>query len=133
MKYDPHSQPAADKWLALEESERMALVKNYHKRARIHLPSPVVHAAIHTGVETQIAMQLPAVLDAFQRLQAEGLDRHDIIHAIGSVLFEHMRKRWSGELVVEDPNPVYYAALSGLTVASWYRDYGMDEPSSDDR
>jgi hypothetical protein len=67
------------------------LVVDYHRRTRVKLPNQRLHAAIHVAVENQIAMgdELP-VHGVLDRLQAEGLDRHDAIHAIGSALAEHM-------------------------------------------
>jgi hypothetical protein len=70
------------------QSDRIDAVIAYHKRAK----KPVgenkrLHATAHVIVENQAAMGdatvVPATLD---RLMREGLDRHDAIHAIGSVL-----------------------------------------------
>jgi hypothetical protein len=45
------------------------------------------HAANHVIVENQLAMGDATVVPAtLARLMQEGLDRHDAIHAIGSVL-----------------------------------------------
>lgn len=46
---------------------------------------------IHVVVENQIALgdEIP-VRRAVQRLMSEGLDRHDSIHAVGSVLIGHI-------------------------------------------
>jgi len=117
--------PAA--WLALDESEQVALVEAYHQRAGIHLPQATLHAAIHAVVERQLAMQLPEVANTLVRLQREGLDRHDAIHAIGSVLAAHMRQVMTGELDVPDPNPIYFARLGQLSAGSWRREFGTDD------
>ena len=124
MRYDPTVPPKPIEWLALDEGEQIALVEKYHRRAGIDLPNATLHALIHTAVERQLAAQVAAVVDALQRLQAEGLDRHDAIHAIGAVLAEHMRQLMTGELNLPDPNPVYFAALERLSAASWRREYG---------
>ena len=102
-------------WLALDEGEQIALVEEYHRRARVTLPQPTLHAVIHAVVERQLAMQLPSVVDALERLLADGLDRHEAIHAIGSVLGEHMRQLMAGDIVAEDPNPAYFSALRQLS------------------
>jgi hypothetical protein len=47
-----------------------------------------VHAAIHVAVENQIAMGVELVGETVARLVAEGLDRHEAIHAIGALLAE---------------------------------------------
>lgn len=60
---------------------------------------------------------------------AEGLDRHEAIHAVGSVLAGHMndlmRKLKSGEYLDansgEDPNVDYFAQLETLTAEDWLR------------
>jgi hypothetical protein len=65
-------------------------VERYHKRARIRLPSARVHAIIHAAIETQVAEGHPAATEALQRMRAEGLDRHDAIHAVGSVMAKHI-------------------------------------------
>ena len=90
------------------------------------LPQVTLHAAIHAVVERQLAMALPQVVDALARLAREGLDRHDAIHAIGAVLAEHMRQLMAGEVTVPDPNAIYFAALDGLSAASWRREFGVD-------
>src|ERR1700757_4384746 len=90
-RYDPLEAPDPDEWLALDEQERLDLVQEYHRRARIHLPNAKVHAVLHAIVEAQIALadETPARRTA-QRLIDEGLDRHEAIHAIGLVLAEFM-------------------------------------------
>lgn len=61
---------------------------------------------------------------------AEGLDRHEAVHAIGSVLAGHindlMRKARSGRHAVDadsdrDPNQTYFAELEDLTAEAWLR------------
>ena len=127
MKYDPTVPPKPTEWLALDEGEQLALVEKYHRRAGVDLPNATLHALIHTTVERQLAGQLSPVVNALQRLQAEGLDRHDAIHAIGAVLAEHMRQLMIGELNMSDPNPVYFAALDRLSAASWRREHGASD------
>ena len=105
----------------------MVLVEDYHRRAKIDLPQAKLHAAIHAVVERQLAEQLPAAVNALQRLLAEGLERHDAIHAIGSVLGEHMRQLMIGALDAENPNASYFGALDQLSVSSWRREFGVDD------
>jgi hypothetical protein len=106
----------------MDEQERLQLVENFHQRARIHLPNAKVHAVIHVIVENQIALgdEIP-VKRTVQRLMSEGLDRHESIHAVGSVLIGHL-----GELLGRpeaetgaDPNHPYYTALDQLTAKGW--------------
>jgi hypothetical protein len=109
------------KWLALDEGERIALVRDFHARNRIRIPNAEAHAVIHAIVENQLAERLPAVIAALHRLRAEGLDRHEAVHAIGSVLMEHMRTLMNGARDSADPNGLYLAALEKLTTDSWRR------------
>jgi hypothetical protein len=56
-----------------------------------------------------------------QRLMSEGLDRHDAIHAVGSVLIGHLTDLLAAPQTQTgtDPNPRYYAELDQLTAKGW--------------
>jgi hypothetical protein len=121
-RYDPLQAPDPKEWSEMDEQERIRLVEQYHRRAGIRLPNVTAHAVFHAVIETQIALgdELP-VRRTLERLMSEGLDRHDAIHAIGSVLAMHMHdlvSRPEGP-PKEDPNPAYYAALERLTAEEW--------------
>ena len=83
-EYNPESAPESESWLELDEQERIALVETYHRVARIKLPNVTAHGALHTTIETQIALNLEPVVRAVHRLRKEGLTRHDAVHATGS-------------------------------------------------
>jgi hypothetical protein len=123
-RYDPLTPPDPEQWSALEEQEQIDLVADYHRHARLRAPNAEVHAVIHVVVERQIALgdETP-VGRTVQRLMSEGLDRHEAIHAVGSVLAEYMHDLVRrGELKAdEDPNTAYYAALATLTAEEWLR------------
>jgi hypothetical protein len=108
-QYDPLEEPDPEEWLSLDEGERLLLVEDYHRRARVCLPNIKVHAAMHVVVETQIALgdEIPVPRMAL-RLLDEGLDRHEAIHAIASVLAGHMFD------LTRTPQRDSDAALSGL-------------------
>jgi hypothetical protein len=122
LEYDPLVAPDPEAWLALEEQERIDMVMDFHRRARIKLPKARVHATIHAVVENQIAEgdALP-VRRTLERLMREGLDRHDAVHAIGGVLIGHMNDLMAAGGVEGDPNVKYYAELERLTAAGWRR------------
>lgn len=124
MRYDPDIPPSPSKWLALDEAERIALAERFHSDEDVVSPNIRVHAAIHATVETQLAMDLPSVVNALRRLQMEGLDRHEAIHAIGSVLAERIWNVLRAESSTGDSNAEYFAALDRLNAVSWRRDYG---------
>jgi hypothetical protein len=121
--YDPLKPPKPEEWQSMDEHERLQLVEDFHRRARIQLPNAKVHAVIHTIVENQIALgdETP-VKRTVQRLISEGLDRHDSIHAVGSVLMVHLNDLLSEQPKAEpgaDPSRPYYAALDQLTAKGW--------------
>ena len=119
--YDPSKNPQPSDWLSTDEGERIYLVELSHRRARVRLPNRHLHATVHVIVENQLAMAVPAVTETLTRLRAGGLDRHDAIHAIGSVLAGHIydlleKGPAQGQV---DPNVKYYDGLRNLTAATW--------------
>jgi thioesterase domain-containing protein len=121
-RYDPLIAPDAADWLDTDEGERIELVSAYHRCAKVKLPNPRLHATMHVAVENQVAMgdEVP-VRRTVERLQAEGLDRHDAIHAVSSVLAEHMYDLVKTGSPATDPNTLYWAALEKLTAKEWRR------------
>ncbi len=124
-RYDPTIVPDPKTWLALSEHRRIDLVVAYHKKQKHKLPSIKVHAVIHVVIENQIAENLAAVVDAMSRLSLQGLDRHASIHAIGSVLGEHIHEiLQSGNTdSAEVSNTRYVAAVARLTVQQWHQQF----------
>ena len=120
--YDPLYPPDPQTWLDLDESEQLELVSEYHELIEEECPSPLEHAVMHVAVENQLAEHLPSVEAALHRLRAEGLDRHDAVHAIASVLMEHLHDIIQGHSPEVDPNEPYYQALEKLTVETWGAD-----------
>jgi hypothetical protein len=126
-RYDPLKAPDPEEWLSMDEQQRISLAQDYHQRARIRLPDKKIHAVVHVIVENQIALgdEVP-VRRTVQRLMAEGLDRHEAIHAVGMILMEFIRDlkgsadRGDPERL-PDPNRPYYLALEKLTAENWRR------------
>jgi hypothetical protein len=103
----------------------LSLAQDYHRRAKIRLPDETVHAVVHAIIENQIALgdEIP-VRRTLQRLMAEGLDRHDAIHAVGMVLMGFISQVMSDADAKQrerrpDRNLAYYTALEKLTSESW--------------
>jgi hypothetical protein len=119
-RYDPLTPPDPAQWLALDEQERMDLAEEYHRRARIRVPK--AHAIFHAVVESQIALgdEIP-VRRTLERLMSEGLDRHDAVHAVGSVLAAHMYDLVHQPDTGADPNKAYFDELEKLTAEDWLR------------
>jgi hypothetical protein len=91
LQYDPHQHVASEAWQALDESECIESVRQYHRQNRIRLANESLHATIHVIVENQVALgDTFAARAVLLRLIAEGLDRHEAVHAIGSVLSEQL-------------------------------------------
>lgn len=124
-RYDPEVGPDPKEWLALDEGERIELVERYHRDARVPLAKSArrPHAVIHTIVENQLALEDQAsVRETLSRLMGEGLTRHEAVHAIGSVLAEHIHDL----LHEEEPRATgdharYYDALRQLSAEKWHR------------
>lgn len=120
-KYDPERIPDAIEWLALDEQERIALAEAYHREARVELPNIRMHAAIHAVIENQIAEGHEPVIRAMSRLTSAGLSRHDALHAVGSVLAEHLFELFKDGSTNTNPMSSYDAAVERLTAESWRR------------
>jgi len=119
-KYDAEKAPSAAEWLALDEHEQVTLIEAYHKRIKAKLPNRQIHALAHVVVENQLAEGIEVVGEAVERLVAEGLDRHEAIHAIGSVLMEHLRSLMQGTETGPDHVEQYFQEVKSLTKAGWY-------------
>jgi hypothetical protein len=100
------------------------MAEDYHRRAGTRLPNAKAHAIFHVIVENHAALgdEIP-VRGTLERLMGEGLDRHEAIHAIASVLSGHVFDIARGKPARPDANAAYFAALSKLTVESWRRAY----------
>jgi hypothetical protein len=129
-RYDPLKAPDPKAWLALGEQERIDLVQDYHRREQITLPNETAHAVVHAVVENQIALgdELP-IERALHRLMAEGLDRHDAIHAIGSKVANVFHDILKNARSDADPNLAYCASVEQLTAEDWRR--FVEEPTAE--
>ncbi len=112
--YDPLIAPDPDEWQSLDEDERIWLVTGYHRRTKVDLPNEYLHAAFHVVVENQIAMGDAEPTEAtIERLMREGLDRHEAIHAIGTVLADFVQDALSDH-TAPDGTERYYKGLREL-------------------
>lgn len=118
LLYDPDTEPDPGAWLALDEGEQLSLVLEFHEEARVRLPNDILHATIHVIVENQAAEGSSPVRETLRRLQAEGLCRHDAVHAVGSVLNELMTEVMNAP-PAGDPNLTYAVRLKELTAKGW--------------
>ena len=121
-RYDPLVAPDAQGWLALDEQDRIHLAQDYHERAGIIVPNAKLHAIAHVVVENQVALAdaLP-VERTLRRLMAEGLDRHEALHAIGTALTDFLFDISRDTVPDAGPNTSYLAAVERLTAEQWLR------------
>lgn len=119
-RYNAFESPDAATWLEQDDQERVEVVLQYHRRTREGLPDARLHALIHVVVENQIAVgeELP-VRATVARLMDEGLDRHDAIHAVGSLLAGAMFDLVKGGTGSRDPDQEYLMNLQGLSATEW--------------
>jgi hypothetical protein len=118
--YDPDIGPDAGAWLGADEAERLDWVSKYHRRREIRLPNAELHALVHVVIENQIALGEQVVIATLGRLRGEGLDRHDALHAIGSVLINHLFELMQPDAdATREPYRLYLAQLQTLTAKSW--------------
>lgn len=129
MRYDPEVAPDAARWQELGEDEQIMLAEAYHRQAEIELPNTTVHAIMHVIIENQVAQgdELP-VRRAIERLMGEGLDRHEAVHAVGSVLAAHLTDTLKAGAA---NNAAYNAAVERLTAESWRAEFKQE--TEDDR
>jgi hypothetical protein len=127
IRYDPALAPDPARWLELDEGERIPLAEAYHRRAQIEVPNDKVHAIIHVVVENQVALgdELP-VRQAIERLMGEGLDRHDAVHAVGSVLTAYLHDLLTADAPQPDRLEAYKKDVERLTAESWRAEFGPD-------
>lgn len=95
------------------------MVMNYHIACGDMMDNVNVHSIFHTVIENQIEMGDEHPTKAtLERLMREGLDCHDSIHAIASVLANHVwkigKKKMKG-----DVNKIYMKAMEKLTAQKW--------------
>lgn len=123
--YNPLKAPDPEEWIALDESERIELVLAYHTQAEIDMPDAYLHSVIHAVVEYQIAEgEKYPVKETLERLMQEGLDRHDAIHAIGSVLIKYLWDVGTGINTSGDFTNDYFKEVSQLTAQKWFDEFG---------
>jgi hypothetical protein len=117
MTYDPAKAPDPRAWLEMDEQERMAAVREHHERSGARAPSLQGHVIVHTIVESQLADGHAAALRAVRRLVEGGLDRHEAVHAVGSVLSRHLFQTMQGETPFD--TAAYDGHLDELTASAW--------------
>jgi HD superfamily phosphodiesterase len=123
--YDPMNAPDPDEWQSLDEQERLMLVEDHHRQAGVELPNEQIHAVIHVIVENQIALGDEVPTQAtLERMMREGLDRHDAIHAVGSVLANFLGEILAAADAAPSVNEGFFEELKKLKAAEWLESFG---------
>jgi hypothetical protein len=119
-QYDAIEQPDPEIWLELDERERVDMVIDYHRRIGVQLETPELHSMAHVVVENQVALgEATPVPETLDRLMDEGLDRHEAVHAIGSILMGIVLDAVDKPDDEGDINAKYNRELATLTAADW--------------
>ncbi|MCK4983854.1 MAG: hypothetical protein KAS17_13075 [Victivallaceae bacterium] len=118
--YFPDKLVNPEEWLALDEGERIALVRAFHENHDGEMPADAlsVHSAIHAIVENQLAMRVELIPETITKLTRQGLDRHEAIHAIGAILSEDLFDMLKGNIKEFSPKK-YRRKLEKLTAKRW--------------
>ena len=121
--YDPEVSPDPELWLATDELELEEIIMQYCMANEAELPDVYMHAHFHMAVENQVAMgdEIP-VAGEFRRFMADGLSRHEAVHAIGWVLSKHMFGIVHNPAEGTDLDLKYYEKLKNFTVAQWHEE-----------
>jgi len=117
--YDADKDADPEEWLAMDEGEQHLWVGAYHALKKPHdlPPDPEIHSIMHVVAETWLAADdPPEARPALARLIAEGLTRHEAIHAIAMVFADQI---WEINQGRKPSNEEISRKLAGLDRASW--------------
>jgi len=64
------------------------------------------------------------VKSTIERLMDEGLDRHDAVHAVGSVLIKYLWEVGTGQNKSDNFSDEYFEEVSRLTAQKWFDEFG---------
>ena len=117
--YNPLKHPIPEEWLALDEDERICLVRNFHE-ALDETPEDALnlHSMFHVIVENQIAENVDFIPETIAKLIRQGLDRHDAVHAISSIVCEDIFDLMKGNKQ-EFSAKQYRRKLEKITAKRW--------------
>ena len=111
--YDPFDPPDSAIWLTLGEQDRVERVLAYHHSVGDRGENETMHCTLHVIVENQVAMgeRMAPVREKLRQLMAQGLDRHQAVHAIALVLARHMYRLSQRSAAGDDQEERYFKEL----------------------
>ncbi len=120
--YNPNKSVDGEKWLALDEAQRIELVDDFHLQLDLEMTEDAlrVHSAIHVIVENQLAMGVDLIPETVAKLTRQGLNRHETIHAIGAIIAEDIFDVMQGNTAEFSPKK-YRRKLEKLTAKRWLK------------
>ncbi len=124
--YDANTPPEARAWCAIDEWERVRLVKNYLLELRPRVSNAKGLAILLTIAESQLASGFGPARRALERLQAQGLTRYEGLKAIAFTLRANpvYAMGESEEPSTRDRQLALNSALDALAAESWRRRTG---------
>lgn len=119
--YDAFTPPDGPAWLAMGEEERIQLVIAYHESIGDRGDNARNHCLLHVIVENQLAMgeTMEPAQERLRQLMAQGLDRHNALHAICYVLIRHMNWLALDKGASADQDARYFRELRRMTAKKW--------------
>jgi len=119
-KYNALLAPKPEEWMALDESERIHLVKIFHEDFEEEVPEGKerIHASIHVIVENQL-IETEYVPIVVKKLIQQGLDRHDALHAVGAIIAEDLFNIHHSKEGEDWDEKAYIKHLKNLTAKRW--------------
>lgn len=119
--YDPDLGLDPREWRALDDQERMRVVTSYHVQNRIGMTDQKSHAHMHVNVENMLTHGRGPKTRALARLRADGLSRHEAIHALAAVWLAHPVDSYSGDagLSAREKQVAFNQAVEALTAEKW--------------
>ena len=118
--YDPINLIEPKEWLALDEYDRINLVRSFHETLGDEMEGDAlsVHSSIHVIVENQLAMGVELIPETIGKLIRQGLDRHEAIHAIGAIISADIFDILKGDIQEFSPKK-YRRKLEKITAKRW--------------
>jgi len=119
LSYNPHQNPDAEAWLAMDDGEKSILVQDYHETKGIEIEGMRMHCSIHVAVENQLALKVPEVVIAYRKLRQKNVTRHNALHAIGNVFAVFFYDIMKGNEMDDKTEKEYHRRLKKIRPSEW--------------
>lgn len=118
--YSPSTAPVSEEWLAIDDGERLELVRTFHEAEDNDLDEKAltIHSTIQVIVENQLALKVELLPETLEKLTRQGLSRHESLHAIGAIISGDIMAILKGERTEFSPKQ-YRRKLEKITAKRW--------------